>query len=114
MTAPEILEDASFRFRSADVEPDAWMANATEMAVQDPDALVQEMMQLVDDGEVEIHVRRVALLTFSQIIVELALFLSVVAALGALSVRFFRDSLALVASGRFSNGSTVASRPIGS
>ena len=113
LTAVDILEDASFRFRSDEADPEAWQATAAETAAEDPDALVQEMMQLVDDGEVEIHVQRIALLTFGQILTELVLFLAVVAALGGLSVRLGRDCLALWGSGRFRDGSTVAGHPVG-
>ncbi len=113
LSASDILQDASFRFRSDDVDPEAWHATAEETLAESPDALVQEMMQLVDDGEVEIHVQRIALLTFGQILVELILFLAVVAALGGLSARFFRDSVSLWGSGFFRDGSTVAGRPIG-
>ncbi len=114
LTAVDILEDASFRFRSDEADPEAWQATAAETAAGDPDAVVQEMKQLVDDGEVEIHVQRIALLTFGQIVTELVLFLAVVAALGGLAVRLGRDCLSLLGTGRFRDGSTVAGHPIGS
>lgn len=110
LSGVEIADQASVQFRDAGVDVDAWRAAAATQAAADPDAFIEELRGLVGRGEVEVRVQRYRMISVGRIVVEVAIYLTVISLLGALAWRFFADGVALSRRGRFADGTTVSSR----